>query len=228
MQRRWHIAGFTLVEALVATILMGLILTALATVTAQWLPNWNRGFSRVQRTEQVAVAVERLVADLASAEFVIPNRKTNRPLFEGNELSVSFVRSSIGPNSRSGLDLIQIGETAGQQGQALVRSSTAFIPGLDSIAHFRNPVVLLRSPYRVTFSYAGANGVWKDTWHDEPGLPKTVRLTIRDASTARVLPFSTVAAIRAELPAQCANSDDCDEIASDEVKDAPSRASGGE
>ena len=36
-------AGFTLLEALVATALMGLILAALATITAQWLPNWDRG-----------------------------------------------------------------------------------------------------------------------------------------------------------------------------------------
>lgn len=34
-----HRSGFTLIEALVATLLMSIILTALATVTAQWLPN---------------------------------------------------------------------------------------------------------------------------------------------------------------------------------------------
>ena len=43
-RRRSRIAGFTLVEAMVATALMGMILAAIATVTAQWLPNWNRGF----------------------------------------------------------------------------------------------------------------------------------------------------------------------------------------
>ena len=68
--RRRRIAGFTLVEALLATALMGAILAAIATVTAQWLPNWNRGFERVQRVELLALGLERIVADLAAAEFV--------------------------------------------------------------------------------------------------------------------------------------------------------------
>lgn len=39
MRGRTRVAGFTLIEALVATLLMAMILSALATVTAQWLPN---------------------------------------------------------------------------------------------------------------------------------------------------------------------------------------------
>ena len=70
MNKRATIAGFTLVEALLATALMGAILAAIATVTAQWLPNWNRGFTRVQATETLTVGLERIVADLASAEFI--------------------------------------------------------------------------------------------------------------------------------------------------------------
>ncbi|MEN3289563.1 MAG: ral secretion pathway protein, partial [Bradyrhizobium sp.] len=43
--------GFSLIEALVALALTGLVLSALATITAQWLPNWNRGIDRIQRSE---------------------------------------------------------------------------------------------------------------------------------------------------------------------------------
>ena len=56
---RDSIAGFTLLEVLVATALMGLILAALATITAQWLPNWNRGLAGVQRSEQIALGLDR-------------------------------------------------------------------------------------------------------------------------------------------------------------------------
>ena len=72
--RQSSIAGFTLLEALIATALMGIILATLATITAHWLPNWNRGFARVQRNEQLALAVERVIADLAAAEFVPAGR----------------------------------------------------------------------------------------------------------------------------------------------------------
>ncbi len=78
-RRHSGIAGFTMVEALLATALMGVILSALATVTAQWLPNWNRGFSRVQQTEHLALGLERVVADLAAAEFVSVGREIPQP-----------------------------------------------------------------------------------------------------------------------------------------------------
>ena len=212
--RRSRIAGFTLVEALVATLLMGMVLAALATVTVQWLPNWNRGFARVQRTELLAIGIERLAADFAAAEFVPPNRKTDHPLFEGTELSATFVRSAVGPNTRSGLDVVRISETADRQGRVMVRATATFTPGSGSIDQivFGDPVVLLRSPYRLSFAYAGKNGVWKGSWHDASTLPAAVRLTVRDAATDRALPVSTIAVVHADLPVECVSAgDDCDE-----------------
>jgi general secretion pathway protein J len=183
-----------------------MVLTALATVTAQWLPNWNRGFNRTQRAEMLDIAIERLVADLAAAEFIPSNRKTTRPLFEGTELGVTFVRSAFGPNTRPGLEIVRIAETADRQGSALVRARMPFVPAATSTeqAHFADPVVLLRAPYRVSFSYAGQDRVWKNTWLEAPQLPSAVRLTIRDATTERTLSVSTAAVIHTQLPARCA------------------------
>ena len=230
-QRRSCTAGFTLVEALVATVLMGMILAALATVTAQWLPNWNRGFVRVQRTELLAIAIERLAADFAAAEFVSPNRKTDHPLFEGTELSATFVRSAIGPNTRSGLEVVRISELADRQGSVVVRSKAVFAPGPGAIGQifFGDPVVLMRAPYRLSFAYADKDGVWTGSWHDAATLPSAVRLSIRDAATDRILPFPTVAVVHADLPAECAGSaDDCDDPGQKKKKDAQSQSAGGE
>ena len=108
MPRPRATAGFTLIEALLATALMGAILAALATITAQWLPNWNRGFARVQRAEHLSLGLERLVADLAAAEFVAAGRELPQPVFDGTELAVTFVRSALGPNARPGLEIVRI------------------------------------------------------------------------------------------------------------------------
>src|SRR5262245_66141346 len=88
-------SGFTLLEALVAIALMGVILAALASITSQWLPNWNRGIARAQRADLVRLALDRLVADLGSSEFISPNRDSNAPLFDGTEYSVTLVRSAV-------------------------------------------------------------------------------------------------------------------------------------
>ena len=56
---------------LVALALMGLVLSALASLTAQWLPSWNRGLDRVQRSEMIGIVLQRIGADLAEVgEFL--------------------------------------------------------------------------------------------------------------------------------------------------------------
>lgn len=202
---RSAIAGFTLVEALVSMVLMGVVIATLATITAQWLPNWSRGFARVQRSELVALALDRIVADLAAAEFMPPNRETRQPLFEGTELSVTFVRTALGPNTRPGLEIVRIAETADRRGPALVRSRAPFAPRALPAAqtHFSDPVVLLSVPYRASFSYAGRDGVWRVNWLDAKELPAAVRLIVRDAAAGRTLSISTATMIHAQLPAAC-------------------------
>ena len=70
-------SGFTLIEMLAAVVLMGLILAALGVITAQWLPNWSRGFNRVQHGERISVALDRIVSDLGAAEFLIQTVTTS-------------------------------------------------------------------------------------------------------------------------------------------------------
>src|ERR1700733_7806507 len=120
--RRAEEGGFTLIESLVALALMGMVLSALANITAQWLPNWNRGLERIQRSESIGIALQRIGADLAAAEYVPANRGERRPLFDGSELSVTFVRTALGPNAGLGLDVVRVGETTDRQGLVTVRS----------------------------------------------------------------------------------------------------------
>src|SRR6202051_3888733 len=115
-------AGFTLIEALAAVALTGLVLSALANITSQWLPNWNRGMNRIQRSESLALGLQRIASDLAAAEYVPSNRGQRQPLFDGSELSVMFVRTAFGPNARPGLEGVRIGETTHRQGLVAGRS----------------------------------------------------------------------------------------------------------
>jgi len=196
--------GFTLLEALAATALMGLILTALATITAQWLPNWNHGLLQVQRDEQVALGLDRLAADLAAAEFIPSSQQTRKPFFDGASRSVTFVRTAFGPNSGPGLEVIRIAEINTDHGPVLVRTRTAFMPGIDHVQpNFTDPVVLLHAPYRLSFSYAGADRIWRDDWRDQIQLPKAVKLTVRDVATQRTLSVSTATSVHVEVPVDC-------------------------
>jgi general secretion pathway protein J len=200
-------SGFTLIETLIATALMVAILAALATVTAQWLPNWNRGFVRVQRTELLSLGIERVVADLAAAQYVPAHYATRKPLFEGRELAVTFVRSAIGPNAPPSLEIVRLAEAADAKGLALVRTQMPFVPvdpnvGVD-LQRLRDPVVLARVPFRLSFAYAGPDRVWKSTWIDAAELPTAVRVSVRNAATGRTLSVSTAALVRVTASPAC-------------------------
>jgi general secretion pathway protein J len=200
-------AGFTLIEALAALALTGLVLSALATLTAQFMPNWNRGIDRIQQSELVGLAMQRISADLAAAEFVPAGHEDRpKPLFEGTPLSVSFVRTAIGPNVGIGLDVVRIGETTDRDHLVTVRSHTPFTPlrqggSLSEQLRFSDPVVLLRAPLRLSFAYAGPDKVFRDEWHDADRLPVAVRLTVREAGSGHVLAVSTVAPVHVDAPA---------------------------
>jgi general secretion pathway protein J len=215
-QQRAGERGFTLIETIVALALMALVLSALASITAQWLPNWNRGFGRIQRSEVIGIALQRIGADLAAAEHIPPNRDTRHPLFEGSELSVTFVRTAMGPNAGPGLDVVRVGEATDHGEFMTVRSRTRFTPlplalSLAEQLHFGDPVVLLRAPFRLSFAYAGPDRIWKGAWREANKLPAMIRLTIRDASTGRVLSVSTIAPVHVQAPSTCVRPDgSCD------------------
>lgn len=225
--KRAEEAGFTLIETLVALALTGLVLSALASITSQWLPNWNRGIDRIQRSESISFALQRLSVDLAAAEYVPANREQRRPLFDGSELSVTFVRTALGPNARPGLDVVRIGETTDRQELVTVRSRAPFGPlelgsSLSEQIQTGDPVVLLRAPYRLSFSYAGRDRIWKSSWHDADRLPAAIMVTVRDAVTERILSLSTVASIHADAPA----AGSCAQPGCDRKSDATPQSSG--
>jgi general secretion pathway protein J len=202
--RRRGEAGFTLIEVLISSALMGAVIAAIATVTAQWVPNWNRGFAGIQRDELLAFGLERLVSDLAAAEFVLPKETAMTPLFDGGQLGVTFVRNAVGPNARPSLDLVRYMEVGRQEGPALVRTHTPFVPvDEDAQPSFTDAVIVVRSPFRITFSFAGRDRVWQNTWQNLPLLPRAVRFQVRDAATLRVLAVSTAMLVHADVPPDC-------------------------
>src|SRR5260370_41955207 len=149
--RNERASGFTLIETLAALALMGLLLSGLATITSQWLPNWNRGFDRIQRSESVSIALDRISADIAASEYMRRDRQTRNVLFDGSETSITLARTSLAPNAGRGVDLVRIAETGDREGMALTRAPAGFAPGAEAAADFSHPVVLLRAAHRGSF-----------------------------------------------------------------------------
>ena len=213
--------GFTLIEMLIATLLMGLILAALATVTAQWLPNWDRGMARLQRDERFAFGLSRVVADLSVAEPVPAGNATHIVWFDGAELGVTFVRTAVGPNTHPGLEVVRFREASDPNGPQLIRERALYTPSDGgALPHFTSAVPLIGPPFRVTFAYAGADGAWHSTWQSAVQLPRSVRITVRDAVTQQTLALSTAALVHVDMPAECARDGHVDQCLSKIAQEA--------
>jgi len=133
------------------------------------------------------------------------NGAAGTPLFEGAELSVTFVRTAVGPNTRPGLEIIRLIEKADDQGLALVRERAAFTPmPPDAQIRFADQVVLIRSPFRVSFSYAGADQVWQKEWRGQKKLPDMIRFSVRDIATGQVLAVTSATNVHVNAPPECA------------------------
>ncbi|GGI25877.1 MULTISPECIES: general secretion pathway protein GspJ [Bradyrhizobium] len=210
---RASIAGFTLFEALAAIVLMGIVVFCLSTIATHWLPSWDRGLARAQRAELIGIALDRLTADLAASQFISANGGSKKPLFNGTEGSVTFVRTVTSPNAKSGLEIVKIETIKDPTGLVLIRSSRPFVlfEGAIDPSGFGNPVVLLRSPYRAEFAYAGPGGVWKANWLNVGHLPAAIRLTVQDHTLGEARVISTTTLIHVDAPALCISgkSTDC-------------------
>lgn len=194
--------GFTLLEMLMAVAAMAMIVGALGAVTGQWLPNWKRGLVLVQSNEQLAIALDRLAADLASAEYVAATGLDDNPAFSGTDSEIIFVRAGLGPNQRGGLDIVRVASIVENGERMLVRSRAPFrvlAPGDPALGRivFRDPVVLMRPPWRLAFAFAAQDGKWQSRWRIAGDLPTWIRLDIRSAPDALVL--STVVRVHAEM-----------------------------
>ncbi len=202
---RPHEAGFALIEALGALAVTALVLSALLAVTAQWLPAWKRGLDRVQRAEMVAAALRRAGDDFAAAQFVSVNREQKGPLFGGQEFAATFVRGEIGPNAGLGLDVVRIGEEGVRTERAVLRSRAAFEPvpigqPMADYFRFRDPVVLLSAPFRMSFAYADRTMAWTTEWRDANKLPFAVRMTVVDESRGGAPVLVSAVRIQVDTP----------------------------
>jgi general secretion pathway protein J len=153
--------------------------------------------------------LDRLMADLSAAEYVSGGGPL--PFFDGNERVVTFIRTAVGPNASTSLEVVRIANEADDRGPALVRWTAPFAPkaGNPVDGSFSNPVVIMRAPYPIAFSYAGPDRAWLGFWRGKPQLPRAIRVEVPGSSGRLLLSTSTI--VRAELPALCAqpNIGDC-------------------
>ena len=191
--------GFTLIEALVSLLLATILFGGLSLYTGTWLRHWQGMIDRGGREDTVAVILDRMVEDLEAAQPIYSNRNGGPAAvrFAGSAEMVTFVRPALGYEARAGLD--DITYSMGQAGpdSAIIRARRDHLVGTGG-----EDLPLVRGDLKLTFRYAGPDGVLNPEWTSTSRLPSLVRIEI-SGNSPRPWRQWAFARLRVELPAYC-------------------------
>src|SRR5215469_12091304 len=210
-------AGFTLLETLTALALAAVIIVATTGLLHDVILHFDRGTQRVSEAEHLLQAVDRLAGDFASARFILRSNVPGAPapqgrgaLFTGDSSNVTFVAAGGVMAGPQGEEMVKLSVEVDGEISRLIRRRAAW---REPHAHFddmpaQDPVVMLEGRVDISFSYGQltAQGAltWTDTWSGESGLPRFVRVIVREPNSGVDLLAEAPFLVRVDAPAACA------------------------
>jgi prepilin-type N-terminal cleavage/methylation domain-containing protein len=212
--------GFTLIETLAALAVGSVVIIATAALVRNVSLNFDRGARSVGETERIALAVERLAADLASARFVTrataggPAIAFSADRADGERPArIMFVADAEVQSGPQGEEIVSLAVERNGEAMRLVRRRAAWSGARMRFedASLGDEVVLIDGRYDISFLFARADAggglVWTSDWVGETALPRFVRLVLRDPASGADLLGEADFVIRADAPAGCARNE---------------------
>lgn len=177
--------GFTLLEVMIALVLLSLLLSVLFAGLRLGAQSWDAGQTRVGDAADRAQVLAFLDRQLTRAEPLFwqhPQGETQLA-FEGRRETVAWVATLPAHRGGGGLALLslEVGRLEGQP--SLVLGHQLFHPDTLDPGTFEEQEVLLEGVTEITIEYFGPEEgdnrlSWSDTWLDRSELPRLIRLRI--------------------------------------------------
>lgn len=179
--------GFTLVELLLAILLLGLLMAGAWAGINTAVKASRSGEALIDRTNRVRVAQEfirRQIRNALALPYIVDKSTGETRTFEGDADVMRFVAPMPGYLSRGGAYLQTLELRPGRGGGRELVFAHELLNGYDPDKPReaeRDPVILIEGIRRATFEYRGLDetgklGDWEDEW-DEPGSqPVLVRM----------------------------------------------------
>ncbi len=207
-------AGFTLVELLLAVVLMSILFGLAygglhaAGVSAQ------RGEILLVESGELRTAhqfVRRQLNQLLPLPYAVADDiNPVRIVFDGDETHIQFVAPMPGYLGDGGPQ-VQLLELAGGSDDRVLQFSHALLQGFEQEdLHERDPIVLVEGVETASFEFlmAGINGdinTWVPSWNQREKLPLAVRLNLEFVQSERLRWPELVAGVRVDEQATTSN-----------------------
>jgi len=202
-------SGFTLIEVLVSltilTAVLGLLSSALKTLSQ----NWNANANRLERTEMVARAFDIFQRDVSGLQrLILTSNDKQRFLFMGTPNRLSFVTLEPPYPTVPGPYFVDYSIAANGSTFDLIRARAPYEMNMQTFpgATSANRVSLLQGPFKYQFSYAqkeAPGGKWVPSWRKQNKLPDGIRLEIIDLANGAYASQPFVAALRTDAEISC-------------------------
>ncbi|MEO5694481.1 MAG: prepilin-type N-terminal cleavage/methylation domain-containing protein [Usitatibacter sp.] len=199
--------GFTLVEVMIAMVLLGGMMLLLYSGLSFGLRSWDAADANGRRTADRRIAMNFLRREIGETfPLRFKDSMTLKMAFEGKENRLRFVSSRPAGISQSGLSLVSVGLEQGEDRNTRDLVMRRAMP--DDAAKDFGPVekgertVLFEKIDNITFQYYGAENdftdpTWVDSWDYAGRIPQLIRIRIR-ASDGTMLPEMVVRVVLGE------------------------------
>jgi general secretion pathway protein J len=184
-------SGFTLIELVLAIVLLGAMMTLLYSGLTFALRSWDAGDANGRRAADRRIGenfLRREVAELFPMRWKDPT--TLRFAFDGGTERLRFVSSRPAGVSQGGLSLVGIGVEADPKGRSrnlVMRRATADPDAADfSALDAADPTILVPGVDSVSFAYFGSESDftdprWTDRWTLPARMPAMIRMRAKAA-----------------------------------------------
>jgi len=192
-RNRLCVGGFTLLELLVAIMILGLMMTVAFGAVRMGGRSWEAGISRAKVSEEV-----RTVSDFLRRQFaqMIPRSEGNdgmpQAAFAGDRNRIWFIAPAPRHPAVGGLLVYTLIAEGYADAQRLVLAYSQLDPGASEIveAETDQRLVLAEGLAKLSFDYFGTQAAdsipsWHEEWsEEEDNLPELVRITMVAAGDA--------------------------------------------
>lgn len=216
MRKHRREAGFTLLELLVALMLLGLISMLALGGVRLGVRSWETVGARAEaagRVQMVRAFLRREISQI-SPRRLSGSGGPGEIAFEGDAESLTFVAPLAPHFGLGGLQRLRISLVADpgdpDRGRRLILTRRVYYPEDDFLEtnDTEELHVLLDGIASAGFSYRGAGesdpvGDWSDDWRDRDGFPSAVRLSVDFADSVRADWPDLLAALRITAGAGC-------------------------
>jgi general secretion pathway protein J len=194
-------AGFTLVEALAALAIAGVLLAVIAEFAGRTLSNWNRGQGTIATMEMITRGLARMETDLSAiVPMSPPGSDGTTTYFAGNASQMVFVSATGFATGNRGVELLHFSVDRDGDDTVVVRTRGLV---LNPPPPFKDPVQIFRGRMKVRFYYRDSEGRIADAWNGRPDIPQAVLVDVKSANDTAVFASAFTVPIRVNFSADC-------------------------